>query len=187
MTPHHPTFESMDFSKGGVEKSVFCAVCASFCPCWIEDTESRLEGHSGQWADCDTCGQVTEVLPPIRNAKVLLEAIEAGGFYFCEECESITSDDQRDHEQTCEALVDPILQVTYDPTKTDDGGDAFDLLILDALSTQEQTDGGAEGCSTSRTIYAHYATTDEADEAAEAVEALGLSGVVCEVFVAGGY
>ena len=82
---------------------------------------------------------------------------------------------------------DPIVQVTYDPTKTDDGGDAYDTLILDALSTQEQTDGGAEGCSTSRTIYAHYATTDEADSASDAVEALGLDGVACEVFAEGGY
>ena len=146
--PHFPTFENMDFSKGGVEKTVFCAVCESFCPCWIEDTSSRQSGHSGHWADCDTCGQVTEVLPPTE---------------------------------------DPILQVTYDPTQHRDGGHSFDTLILEALSTQEQTDGGAEGCSTSRTIYAHYSTTDEADMAADAVEALGLSGVACEVFVEGGY
>ena len=37
---------------------------------------------------------------------VLYEAIEAGGFYFCPECEIITSDDQRDHEQVCEAVVE---------------------------------------------------------------------------------
>jgi hypothetical protein len=87
-----------------------------------------------------------------------------------------------------EPLTDPIVQVTYDPTKIHpDLHDLVDGLIGRALSTQEQTDGGAEGCSDSRTIYAHYATTDEADSASDAVEALNLDGVEVEIYVQGGY
>jgi len=87
-----------------------------------------------------------------------------------------------------EPLADPLVQVTYDPTQLHpELHDFVDGLIMAALSTQEQTDGGAEGCSDSRTIYAHYATTDEADSASDAVEALGLDGVAVEIYVQGGY
>ena len=137
--PHHPTFESMDFSKGGVEKSVFCAVCASFCPCWIEDTESRLSGHSGHWADCDTCGQVTEVLPPNQ-------AIETPEGFTCERIgggfEAFIHRVHIEHHTHTETL-----EVSVDDLSSDEPEAA--VQVMEALGLT----GGSNGCSGALTWY----------------------------------
>lgn len=38
-----------------------CADCGSVAELWIEDENSRIEGHCGCWADCKECNTVTGV------------------------------------------------------------------------------------------------------------------------------
>jgi hypothetical protein len=156
--PHHPTFENMDFSKGGVEKSVFCAVCKSFCPCWIEDIESRLEGHSGHWADCENCDQVTEVLPPNQAIKTpegfTCERIGGGfkAFIYRVQIEQHTHFETLEfwlcHQGTASApttferTVQPcFVEVSVDDLSSDEPEVAVQIMEAFGLT------GGSNGCS----------------------------------------
>lgn len=52
---HTPQFENDDFRS----TVCICADCGEKATVWIEDETSRLPGHSGVWADCETCDTIT--------------------------------------------------------------------------------------------------------------------------------